>query len=50
MVIITCFIHGYITTQYTPIKKFTTLIEFVELNVTTKTETPTGELKETYWH
>ena len=40
---------GNIITQYTPIKKITTLIEFVELNVSTKTETPTGEVKETYW-
>ena len=40
---------GNIITQYTPIKKITTLVEFVELNVTTKTETPTGEVKETYW-
>lgn len=40
---------GNIITQYTPVKKITTLIEFVELNVSTKTETPTGQVKETYW-
>ncbi|MEJ1222526.1 alpha-ketoglutarate decarboxylase [Sediminicola sp. 1XM1-17] len=40
---------GNIIAQYSPIKKITTLIEFVELNVTTKTETPTGQIKETYW-
>lgn len=40
---------GNIITQYTPVKKITALIEFVELNVSTKTETPTGQVKETYW-
>ncbi|RMA58801.1 hypothetical protein [Ulvibacter antarcticus] len=38
-----------IITQYTPIKLLTTLIEFAELNVTTKTETANGETEDNYW-
>lgn len=40
---------GTIGTFYSPIKKLTTLLEFAELNVTTKTETPEGETKDNYW-
>lgn len=40
---------GNVLAQYTPIKMLSTLIEFAELNVTTKTETPEGEVKNTYW-
>lgn len=40
---------GNIIAQYSPIERLTTLLEFVELNVATKTETPTGETKKTYW-
>jgi hypothetical protein len=35
--------------QYNPIEKITTLLEFAELNVSTKTETPTGETSRKYW-
>lgn len=42
-------IGGNIISQYTPVKKITTLIEFVELNVATETETPEGKIKENYW-
>ncbi|MCJ7465673.1 MAG: hypothetical protein MUO53_03155 [Maribacter sp.] len=35
--------------QYSPIEKITTLLEFAELNVSTKTETPTGKDTRKYW-
>ncbi|MBT8266481.1 MAG: hypothetical protein KJO41_02945 [Bacteroidia bacterium] len=34
---------------YNPSKTFTMLLEFVELNVTTKRETPEGEIKNNFW-
>ena len=36
-------------TQYSPIKKITTLLEFAELKVSTKTDTPTGKITDDYW-
>ena len=36
-------------TFYKPVKKITFLLEFVELNVSTKKETLTGEIKNNYW-
>jgi hypothetical protein len=35
--------------QYSPVRKLTTLLEFTELRVSTKTETPTGTDTEKYW-
>ncbi|WP_149275754.1 hypothetical protein [Pareuzebyella sediminis] len=35
-------------TEYRPLKRLTTLIEFAELHVSEKTETPT-EVKESFW-
>ncbi|GHC64539.1 hypothetical protein [Ulvibacter litoralis] len=40
---------GSVITQYSPIKQITTLLEFAELHVSTKTETATGAAKKTYW-
>ena len=40
---------GNVITQYTPIRQISALIEFAELNVSTKTETPTGKIKDNYW-
>ena len=34
---------------YKPAKKLTLLLEFVELNVTNKTETIAGQIKNTFW-
>ena len=42
-------IGGNVLTLYSPVKMITTLVEFVELNVSTKTETVEGEIKQTYW-
>ncbi|MBT8261288.1 MAG: hypothetical protein KJO05_00595, partial [Bacteroidia bacterium] len=42
-------IGGNVVTLYTPVKMITTLVEFVELYVSTKTETMEGDIKETYW-
>ncbi|PKA96416.1 hypothetical protein B0O79_0051 [Flavobacteriaceae bacterium MAR_2009_75] len=35
--------------QYSPIPKLTTLLEFAELNVNTKQETVTGDIKDNFW-
>ena len=35
--------------QYRPTERLITSLEFVQLNVTTETETPTGENKINYW-
>lgn len=40
---------GTVATMYSPIKKITTLLEFAELHVNTKRETPAGETEYTYW-
>lgn len=40
---------GTVATFYSPIKKITTLLEFAELKVSTKTDTPEGETKNSYW-
>jgi long-subunit fatty acid transport protein len=40
---------GTVATMYSPIKKITTLLEFAELHVNTKRETPVGEIESTYW-
>lgn len=40
---------GNVIGQYRPAKILTTLIEFTELNVSSTTETPEGEVKETFW-
>lgn len=42
-------IGGNLTTFYSPTKKIITLLEFAELNVTSKNETPTGEVKDSFW-
>ena len=38
-----------VITQYSPIEKITTLLEFTELKVNTKTDTPTGKITDDYW-
>lgn len=38
-----------VITQYSPIRQITTLLEFAELNVSTKTDTPTGKISNNYW-
>ncbi|AYN68071.1 hypothetical protein D1013_12150 [Euzebyella marina] len=38
-----------VITQYNPIQRLTTLIEFAELNVNTKKEEVTGEIKDSFW-
>ncbi|NNL08917.1 MAG: hypothetical protein HKP38_06815 [Croceitalea sp.] len=38
-----------VISQYTPVQKFLTLLEFTQLRVSTKTETPTGEETNKYW-
>ena len=38
-----------IITQYRPIRQLTTLLEFAQLKVNTKTETPTGKITDDYW-
>ncbi|WP_297764523.1 outer membrane beta-barrel protein [uncultured Muriicola sp.] len=40
---------GNVVTQFNPSKKILLLLEYVGLNVTTKTETPTEQSKDTYW-
>ena len=40
---------GNLLTQYNPSKRILMLLEYVGLNVTTKTETTTEENKDTYW-
>ncbi len=40
---------GNVVTQFNPSKKILLLLEYVGLNVTTKTETLTEETKDTYW-
>lgn len=35
--------------EYRPIKQLTTLLEFAELKVSTKTETDTGKITDNYW-
>ncbi|WP_209400297.1 hypothetical protein [Pseudozobellia sp. WGM2] len=35
--------------QYSPTPKLTTLLEFAELNVNTKQETVTGDIKDNFW-
>jgi opacity protein-like surface antigen len=40
---------GNMLTQYNPSRSILTLVELVLLNVSTKTDTPTGETKDTYW-
>lgn len=42
-------IGGNIIAQYAPTRSLTTLLEFSELNASTKRETPTGETKDTFW-
>jgi len=42
-------IGGNVVTQYNPIPQILTLVEFVELNVSTETESPEGKMKQTYW-
>jgi long-subunit fatty acid transport protein len=42
-------IGGNLLTQFNPSKRILTLLEYVGLNVTTKTETLTEESKDTYW-
>lgn len=42
-------IGGTIVTYFSPVKKITTLLEFAELNVSTKRETPDGQITNTYW-
>ncbi|MBC7000042.1 hypothetical protein [Cytophaga sp. FL35] len=36
-------------TQYSPVKKLITLVEFAELNVNTKQETLNGDIKDSFW-
>ena len=38
-----------VITQYRPIKQLTTLLEFAQLKVKTKTETDTGKITDDYW-
>lgn len=38
-----------VITQYRPIRQLTTLLEFAEIKVNTKTETPTGKVTDDYW-
>ncbi|HCO85916.1 MAG TPA: hypothetical protein DIT95_20650 [Arenibacter sp.] len=38
-----------IITQYRPIRQLTTLLEFAQLKVNTKTETSTGKVTDDYW-
>lgn len=38
-----------VLTQYNPIRQISALIEFAELNVNTKTDTPTGKITDNYW-
>ena len=40
---------GNVLALYSPIRKISALIEFAELNVSTKTETPTGKITDNYW-
>lgn len=42
-------IGGSIFSNYKPIKQITLLLEFVELNVSTKTATPIGDVNISYW-
>jgi len=42
-------IGGTLSTFYSPTPKFLTLLEFAELNVTSKTESPDGEIKDSFW-
>ncbi|MBT8394669.1 MAG: hypothetical protein KJN66_07435 [Bacteroidia bacterium] len=42
-------IGGTLSTFYSPTPRFLTLLEFAELNVTSKTETPEGEIKDDFW-
>ncbi len=40
---------GNLLTQFNPSKRILTLLEFVLLNVSTKTESPTGQSTRSYW-
>ena len=40
---------GNVLGQYSPIEKLTLLLEFAQLNVSTKTETIAGDIKRSYW-
>ncbi|MBM1104526.1 alpha-ketoglutarate decarboxylase [Aurantibacter crassamenti] len=40
---------GNVIAQYNPIPMMTTLLEFAQLKVNTKTETVTGEVEQDYW-
>ena len=42
-------IGGTLSTFYSPSPRFLTLLEFAELNVTSKTETTEGEIKDSFW-
>ncbi|MCF7559369.1 hypothetical protein L3X39_01870 [Sabulilitoribacter multivorans] len=42
-------VGGNVLFLYSPIKKMSLLLEFVELNVSTKTETEQGTIKNNYW-
>lgn len=42
-------IGGTLSAFYSPTPRFLTLLEFAELNVTSKTETPEGEVKDDFW-
>lgn len=42
-------IGGTLSTFYSPSQRFITLLEFAELNVTSKTETTDGEIKDSFW-
>ncbi len=42
-------IGGNLGTLYRPSKKIVTLLELAQLYVTTKNETPEGEVKDTFW-
>jgi len=42
-------IGGSLSTFYSPTPRFLTLLEFAELNVTSKTETLNGEVKDSFW-
>ncbi|NND63661.1 MAG: hypothetical protein HKN48_10785 [Flavobacteriaceae bacterium] len=42
-------IGGNVIALYTPVKILTTLVEFTELNVSTKVDTPEGSEKDNFW-
>ena len=42
-------IGGTLISLYNPSKRITTLLEFAQLNVSSKMETPSGEIKDSFW-